>query len=192
MNITKYKISNTQYLKINPEECIHKDECQFCARMDIDYIDEKNNINIKFGYEDASDFYNFLVKSKRVQKLLKGILSLPNNIINDLGFEYNQFTEGKQEFNDAFLEHLWFSNSSKRPYYDSWLYNDEDGNIILEITPFYPWFNVTKKTNPEKISYKEWIKDYKPVVKTIIPKESLKQWIKQADEFGKKYKLKFE
>lgn len=191
MDITKYKISNSQYLKINPDECIHDDECQFCARMDIEYIDEKNNICIKFGYEDAADFYSFLAKSKRVQKLLKGVLALPKNIINDLGFEFNQFTEGKQEFNDAFLEYNWLSNSSKRPYYDSWLYNDENGNIILEITPFYPWHNVTKKTCPNKISYKEWIKNYKPVVKTIISKENFKQWVKQADEFGKKYKLKF-
>ncbi|MCL4415093.1 MAG: hypothetical protein M1365_00105, partial [Actinobacteria bacterium] len=31
----------------------------------------------------------------------------------------------------------------------------------------------------------------KPFVKTIIPKENLKKWIKQANEFGKKYKVKF-
>ena len=76
-----------------------------------------------------------------------------------------------------------------QPYFESWLYNNKEGNIIFEITPFYPWHNVTKKANPEKISYKKWIKDYKAVVKTIIPKENLKQWITQAEEVAKNYKL---
>ena len=193
MNITKYKISDTQYLKINPDEFIHENECQFCAEMDIDYIDEKNNMDIRFGYEFADEWYAFLVESKRIQKLLKGEMILDENITHDVGFEYNQIWQKGQKATNILKNH-WISNSPKQihPYYNSWLYNDKQGNIIFEITPFYPWFYKTKKTNPDKISYKQWIKDYKPVVKTIIPKENLKQWIKQADEFGKKYKVKFQ
>ena len=76
-----------------------------------------------------------------------------------------------------------------RPYYNSWLYNDEQGNIIFEITPFYPWFYVTKKTNKEKVSYKEWIENYKPTIKTIIPHKNLKKWIIQAEHMKKEYNL---
>ena len=157
-------------------------------------MNEKNNINIRFGYEDASDFYSFLAESDFVQRLLKGEVILFENNINDPGFEWNQYYEGLMKSTDVIKKYHFAGNSSKqiRPYYNSWLYNDEKGNIIFEITPFYSWHNTTKKTNPEKISYKEWIKNYKPAVKTIIPKENLKQWIRQADEFGKKYKLKFE
>jgi hypothetical protein len=190
-NITKYKISDTEYLKINPE-CIHDHECKTCAQIDIDYVDEKNNICIKFGYTTVSSFCYFLTKYDAITQLLKGTRILDKAITHDLGFEWNQFYKGEQKSNEAFKYH-WRSNDHKeiRPYYNSWLYNDENGNIIFEITPFYPWHNTTKKTHPEKISYKLWIKDYKPVVKTIIPKENLKQWIKQTDEFEKKYKVKF-
>jgi len=192
MNIIKYKISDNEYLKINPDVCVHEDECQFCARIDIDYIDEKNNVCIRFGYNDLSNFCYFFTESKRAQKLLNRELVLYKNIVNDLGFEWNQFYAGKQKSDEVFKYH-WVSNSHKQipPYYNSWLYNDEYGNIILEITPFYPWFGETKKTYPEKISYKEWIKNYKPTVKVIISQKNMKQWIKQAEELEKKYELKF-
>lgn len=192
MNITKYILSSHEYIQINPNECIHEDECQFCANIDIDYIDEKNNIYIRFGYEFADEFYLFLTKSKIFQKLLNGTHTLDSSITTDVGLEWNDLFAGKRGPTKASQYH-WVSNDHKHipPYYSSWFYNDEKGNIIFEITPNYPWHNITKKTNPEKISYKEWIKDYKPTAKTIIPKENLQQWIKQAHAFGKKYNLIF-
>lgn len=45
-NLTKFKLSNAQYLKINPES-ISADECKLCANIDIDYIDEEKNTNIR-------------------------------------------------------------------------------------------------------------------------------------------------
>lgn len=190
MKIKKYTISTYQYLKINPE-CVHESECQFCTRMDIDYVDEKNNIYITFGYEFIDEFYLFLAESERIQKLLQGKMCLPKNTKN-LGLELNEIYQNNKHSHNI-LEYHWVSNSHKqvRPYYNSWLYNDKNKNIIFEITPFYPWFGATKKEHPEKISYKKWIKDYKPIVNVIIPEENIKKWIDQANELGEKYKLKF-
>jgi hypothetical protein len=101
MNIIKYKISDNEYLKINPDECVHEDECQFCAHIDIDYIDEKNNICIRFGYNDLSNFCYFFTESKRAHKLLERELILSKNIVNDLGFEWNQFYAGKQKSDEV-------------------------------------------------------------------------------------------
>ena len=186
MDITKYIISDTQYLKMNVE-CIHDDECKTCAHIDIDYVDEKNNTCIRFGYEVASSFCYFLVESGCIQRLLNGEMILSQSITNDLGFEMNQYVEGIQKSDDCF-DYLLFSNSHKqiRPYFNSWMYNDIDGNIIFEITPFYPSHGKTKKAFPEKISYKEFMKNYQLIVKTIIPKENLEQWIKQAQELKKR------
>lgn len=191
MNINTYKISETEYIKINTK-CIHEDECQFCAEIDIHYINTKNNLCVNFGNESARDFYYYIVESNIFEKLINGTHTLNASITHDVGFEWNEYFANKRGPTEADQYH-WTANDHKkiRPYYSSWLYNDENGNVIFEITPNYPWFYVTKKECPEKISYKEWIKNYKPVVKTIIPKENLKQWIKQADEFGKKYKVKF-
>lgn len=156
MNITKYKISDTQYLQINPDECIHEDDCQFCAQIDMNYVDKKNKVNIKFGYEGARSFYYYIVESGIFQKLIEGKHTLDVSITDDVGLEWNEYFANKKKSTKA-SEYHWSSNSHKgiRPYYSSWLYNDEKGNIIFEITPFYPWFYETKKTHPEKISYKE-------------------------------------
>lgn len=146
MDITKYKISDTECLKINPDEFIHADECQFCTNIDIDYLDEKNNICIRFGNEMARDFYYYIVESDVFQKLLEGTKTLDKSITHDVGFEWNEYFADKRGPTEA-DQYYWTGNSHKqiRPYYDGWLYNDEDGNIIFEITPFYPWFYKTKK-----------------------------------------------
>lgn len=186
MNNLKFIISDTQYLKVNPEP-MEKDDCEVCAHCDIDYIDEEKNIFIKFGYDFTSSFCYFIAESGRMQKLIDGEMVLDDNISNNPGFEWNQYYEGLIKDTNVIEKYHFESNAHKkiRPFFDSWTYNDKDGNIVFEITPFYPWHNVTKKTHPEKISYKEWIKDYKPVIKTVIPKENLKQWIVQAKELKK-------
>ncbi len=85
------------------------------------------------------------------------------------------------------MQYFFFSNDHKqiRPYYNSWLFNDPEGNIVFEITPFYPYVYETKKSHPDFITYKQFMKDYKLAVKTFIPKENLKQWIEQAKEIKK-------
>lgn len=187
MDLTKFKITDTQYLKINPEN-IDKDECKFCANVDIDYVDETNNICIRFGYEHFSSLCYFVAESGYIQELINEKKSLDESIMYDLGFEWNQFFQGVQKSNICFKYHC-FSNDHKgiRPYYNSWMYNDENGNVVFEITPFYPWHGKTKKSNPDFITYKQFMKDYKPTLITTIPKENLKQWIDQAKKLKKKY-----
>ena len=192
INLTKFVISDTQYLKINPE-CIHDDECKFCANIDLDYIDEANKITIRFGYDHFPSFCSFISKFGRIQQLINNE-AIFDDSSNDLGFEWNQFYQGLIKDTDVLEKYHFESNSHKqiRPYFNSWLYNDKDGNVIFEITPFYPWHGESKKSNPDFITYKQFMKNYKPILKTIIPKENLIQWIAQAKELGKIYFPEFE
>ena|SRR3990167_6589069 len=92
INLTKFVISDTQYLKINPE-CIHDDECKFCANIDLDYIDEANKITIRFGYDHFPSFCSFISKFGRIQQLINNE-AIFDDSSNDLGFEWNQFYQG--------------------------------------------------------------------------------------------------
>ena len=182
-SLTKFVISNTQYLKVIPEH-IGKDDCEVCAHCDIDYVDEEKNITIRFGYEEISSVCYFIAKSGQIQKLIDGKMTIDSSIVQDLGFEWNRFFKDCKQKTKASNYFCW-SNDHKqiRPYFNSWMYNDEDGNIIFEITPFYPWHYETKKSNPDFITYKKFMKDYKPTVKTIIPKENSFLMVKNFNKY---------
>ena|SRR3990167_5327953 len=87
MNLSKFMISETQYLKINPE-CINDDECKVCAEIDIDYVDEAKNLCIRFGNDALSDFCYKIAESGRAQKLINNEAVFDNSSTNDLGFEW--------------------------------------------------------------------------------------------------------
>ncbi len=172
--MTKLIISDTQYIKITNTNTDY---------IDADYIDTENNATIRFGYYDIFGFCYLLEKSNKIQQLLAGENIIDECSIQNLGLDWNQCATNARKLG-KFIDYYFLSNDQKRipPYFNSWLYNDKQGNIIFKITPIYPWHNTTKKAHPEKISYKEWIKDYKPTIKTMIPKENISKWIEQAKE----------
>ena len=189
IDLTKFIISKTKYIKILPEQ-IDEDECEFCISCDIEYVDEEKNINIRFGYNDISNFCYFISKSGRIKKLITGELIFDDKRNLDLGFEWNQYFQRKTK-HTKIVKYHFCGNSHKliRPYFSSWMYNDKDGKVIFEITPFYPWENVKKKDNKDFISYKKFIENYKPILKIVIPKYRLKQWVPQAKKLAKKFNL---
>lgn len=190
MNILKYDISETQYLLLDLPEQLDCDECEFCKEFIVHYVDKSNSLNIPVGNTTISDLYSSLSDPKQ---LLLGE-DILDETLQDLGFESNQFNARKQNVEKGF-KYYWMGNFDKATcsYYRCWLYNDVDGNIVLQITPFYPWFSWFKdsKDCPGKIPYSKWIKNYKSIVKVIIPKERMQQWAIQADKLGEKYGVKF-
>jgi hypothetical protein len=190
----KLMISSHQYLELDLSNLkiaeSSTDYSNWCERITVTYIDDQTNTRISFHQQDIRVFCDFFTTSNNSEKLLNSTMKIHDIIKNDLGYECNEHFKGNTISYDIFDYH-WMSNDHGqiRPYYNSWLYNDKDGNILLEITPFYPWHNVNKRTQPERIPYKEWIKSYKPIVKTIIPKENFKQWIAQVEKMKQEYNL---
>ena len=185
--MTKFLISDEQYIKVHFEqlENLDSDTCITCYQVDVDYIDEKTNVVVKFGYDTVQDICFFIRQSSQIQRLLQQQSTLSEGNIGDLGFQLNQFNAGKQAYNKDF-KYLWISNDHRqiRPYYNSWMYNDKKGNIIFEITPFYPWFDEDKIMGVQKIPYEEWIKGYKPIIKHIVPLQRLEEWMQQAKKMS--------
>ena len=188
MDIARFRISDSQYIKFHFEQLEQLDPniCIPCYQIDVDYVDEKQNIDIKFGYTEVSHVCYFFTKSSFITQLLNNKMSLSKNMINDLGLEMNQYFEGISELDNCF-NYLFLSNSHKqvRPYYNSWLYNDKEGNIVFEITPFYPWHDPSQEKNSNFISYEKWIKNYKSILKVIVPLKNIKQWVQQAKKWCK-------
>ena len=177
----KFKITSKQYIKITPEP-VPEGYCEVCAQCDIDYVDEDLGLNIRFGRTEADSFYGSF-GCKNLDDLLNNKLFFDTEKRRDPGFEYNQWGQDIIHSTDVIKKYYFVSNTHAGilPYYMSWFYNDKDGNIVFEISPFYPWLEVDDAENqPGFIPYKEWIKNYQVTIRKIIPKETLIVWDNQA------------
>ncbi len=182
-------ITNKQYIQVTSDAIFEKGCCLSCLECDVDYVDEEKGLMIRFGYAQVNQFYGGFVAMNFIQNLIENKKFFDTSVTSDLGFEWNQFYEGLIKNTDILEKYHFVSNAHKliRPYYNSWFYNDEHGNVIFEITPFYPFHYETKKTHPDFITYKQFMKNYKPTLKMIIPKERLIEWNEQAKSYNPDY-----
>ena len=95
-------------------------------------------------------------------------------IKNRGGFSYEKDEEGRK---------VWVGYQYRLWCYDfqSWIYNDSDGNIIFEMTPMYTT-HYDDKEFEYSVLYEQWIKDYKPFLKRKIPRNVAQEWLLQANK----------
>ena len=204
MNTIKFIITDTKYIKVTPE-LIGPNDCEICAKSNIDYVDTEEKIIINFGYDDTSLFCGRFWNTQFIEDLINNKKILNKNITPELGIEWNKYAQDLLNDDVNIAKYYFVSNSD---HYKSWLYNDESKNIIFEITPIYPWYAEThnnyidkngnlifeklsphlqrkfKKTHPDFITFKQFMKSYKPTLKIIIPKERLIEWNEQAKDYN--------
>jgi hypothetical protein len=177
---------NQIHFKINEKEKIITslkyplDEID-CCDNGILILKLKNNKKILFN--DAL-YYGIQKLCVMLQKTLQYQLLIDESI-TDIGYLYNEEIQNKSGLFYTQLEgrkfwigrmyHLW-------TYKDitTWIYNDNDQNIIFEVTPIYPGNFSTSKKAANIILYNDWIKTYKPYFIGIIAKEIAEQWIEKA------------
>ena len=183
-NEIKFRLSDKQYIQVIVEP-IEKSSCGVCAECNLDYVDEENGLIIRFGYTEAETF-NGVFGYRRINELLNNELFFDNKTRRDPGFEYNQYCQDLIKDTDVVDKYFFESNShtDMSSYYTSWFYNDKDGNIIFEISPYYRWFNVEDaEIQPGFVTYKDFMKDYQIIVRKVIPKETLIGWNNQAKAY---------
>jgi len=99
------------------------------------------------------------------------------------GFFMVPTISGKSSYWIGLNYEIWETSNNTNPYVTTWMYNDSEGNIIFEVTKFYKWS--LREKEPEDldfITYEEFIKDYKPLIHCIIPRDLAIEWLKQAME----------
>jgi hypothetical protein len=148
----------------------------------------------KHHYVLNTDFIHEAMYKLRalLTKALANKLPLHKSIKKNIGYLWNEYLQDKPGFVyktvDGFdywvgqSNLLWNTPSTVKPETATWLYNDNNGSIILEITPTYPWHFVEPKEGEVKIPYEQWIMQYKPLIIRIIPREVAEQWLKQAQD----------
>jgi hypothetical protein len=85
------------------------------------------------------------------------------------------------------LRYHWLgSPGGISPVISTWLYNNQHGDIIMEVTPSYRWHFDDPGPGEEYSTYKQFMKAYQPLLLQIIPKEIATIWLQQIRVVEKK------
>lgn len=147
--------------------------------------------NNKIFLSRGTIFHDMLELADLLQKAIKNKLSLHHSITSDIGYSLNEYHINEDHFAThtfpsgmiswvGYLYKLWEGNSDDLRL-TTWIYNDNNSNIIFEVTPFYPYMFCEPEEEPNYVSYEEWIKTYKPYLITILSREIAQKWLEQAE-----------
>lgn len=120
-----------------------------------------------------SDIESFLSTACSLfQKALSNQLFMPEFINVDIGYAYNEYLNLpskiwlKTSWKGSALEWCFFAGRKFRT--TTHLYNDAEGNIVLHVSRNCHWRMDHEEIRKSGVSFKRFIKDYKPLVVTII------------------------
>ncbi len=164
----------------------------------IEEIFRCDDIQIKFNNSDkslllANDCMLYLLREFKtmLEDALDTNLTLHKSITQNIGFMNNQnmnnnpnLTYEKHEGQNFWVGSnysLWGTPGNARPNLTTWLYNDKNKNIVMEITPNYPWHFQDPEPTDNYVSYESFMKNYNSYLTQIIPPETACKWIKQID-----------
>jgi hypothetical protein len=180
----KFMLNSTDKIIIKLKEPLAEVDCCYMADMILEYEQQK----ILLSREPI--FFNMQKLAELLEEALNNKLFLHVSINNDIGYLSNEYYQHRNNIvmNDVLQEslrwigftyYLW-EGSKKNTRYVTWLYNDDNGENVLEVTPAYPYLFCDPDKEPHYVSYEEWIKNYKPFLNTIIPKKIAQDWLEQA------------
>ena len=186
------KLSDLESIKVIPNDNIDFSEMHMCCYEVKVYL--VSEFELRIGQETVGEVCELFIN--RFKKAINNNLKLHESLIEDLGLMYNEYSQisfhDKSKFfmiasSNSKINYwvgsqyeIWSTYADANPYVTTWLYNDDQGNIIFEVTPFYRWsMQEVELKDPEFITYEEFMKDYKPLIKRVIPREIAIEWFEQ-------------
>lgn len=182
--VTKIEINETYYFQISLS-CKPK-ELTWFDRVDISICDEDTSLCLFNGYaldcigNTYSFFENVLFGKRELDKRLKSDLGFLWNeylqnrqheeLIEEQGNDYNFWIGGKYIVWELKKEHLCFCF-------------EKNGIIFLDIASLYPWHFSDPEPDEKYITYEEFIKNYKPLARIEISKETITYLYETFKEF---------
>ena len=191
MNELLCKLSEFEFIEIIAKDNIDFDKADFCCdEIEAYFIDNRNQI-LCIGQQSSGIFFEAFIKN--LKKTIDGELQLHESIKDNLGFMWNENLQGKLGFfTVSTLDNsgkywvgldyeIWEAFGDKNPHVSTWLYNDNQGNIIFEVTKTYKWSTQKDDRNdPEFMTYKKFMKDYQPLIHRVIPRDVAIQWLEDS------------
>lgn len=186
-----FKLSGLDFIKIVPNYDIDIEYAFLCTEAKV-YFGGLQELYI--GEEIIAEIFRSFIL--RLKKAIKGELQLHEFLTQNLGFIYNECFDDRPEsmmveIPNSFNKHwvvydykMWSGSDDNLNYrVATWMYNDKEGNIVLQVTKTYPWFYIENGDieRPDFIYYDDFIKNYKPLLTYIIPHEVAILLLEQAE-----------
>lgn len=113
-----------------------------------------------------------------LQSALDGNLELNTNILHNLGYQWNEqlYSRAKNKGEWEGRRYLCFGDIKV----ETFIYTINT-IIYLEIIPTYPWLFGDKPKGIKRVPFKEFLKTYKPYVRTIVSQEAAKKSLVTAE-----------
>lgn len=181
-----FKLNDIEKIVIIPEESLNDIHC--CSEALIIFY--KNSE--KFKLESGMLTVNLPTLSYLLEQALKNKLPLHESIKEDIGYLYTQYTFYAYDKNRlenmglvfdkidddwVGIKHLLWAGYD----FAVWVYNDKNGNIMLEFTPRYKGDYFDPEDSSEFEAYNTFIKNYKSYLTTTISHNTAQQWLAQAN-----------
>jgi hypothetical protein len=165
-------------IKFNVNDVLH---CCYRAKFFFVRYNHKILLQDWTINEDLKQFIQVLDPAIKCQ------LSINSEFTNEIGHLWN-YVCNKKKSHDRFSEKTKKERKKFTPYlafqrhdFTTWIYNDSNGNIIFKITPLFKSWKPRRK-QPKYITFLHWMKNYKPILIRIIPKDIAEQWLDQANQ----------
>ena len=147
------------------------------AKFIFQYYNYKTFLSYDFFKFQISDFNNCL------KFALSNELQIDTCFTKDIGYYWNYYCSKDTYPQLSFNNKPNYSILSDRLIFNSaFIYNDKQGNLVLNVTSCYPHRYSRKKRKPSYKYFLKWMQNYKPIYKQIIPREVAQQWINQATQ----------
>lgn len=189
------QLSDLESIKIISNDDIDFNEMNICCDEIKAYF--INKYKLRVGQDVAGDFFESFIK--KLKKVINNKLQLNESLTKNLGFMQNEYyhepsrdkpgfvkilsKSGESKFWVGLNYQIWETFADANPYVSTWIYNDDNENIIFEVTKNYKWhFTILEgiSEDPEFINYEEFMKDYKPLIHRVIPHNLAVQWLEQV------------
>lgn len=180
----KYLLTFTlnEYEKIiikldKPDDII---ECCYDVKI---YFKQYNHLTLVSRATGAREFAQTFITS--LKGVLNNELALPKDMTHDIGYLLNHnciTSKPKKLIRDDWFEEFEFLQQYTPFISTSFmsLFNDDSGDIILQISPSYPRRYVRRHKKPTYNNFLHWMKTYKIKVNRIIPKDVAEDWLDQS------------
>lgn len=203
MNDGKFILNSKEFIFLECDD-VPIQEISYAYILNVIWSDNNKKTNIGRAY--SFDIADELIQS--LSAALRNELFFDEQLYLDLGLLWDMCNNPEEAqsvvvkyaveqglradlSDEKYMAHLLFS---AYPHKKTFMYNNQLGEIILLVAPQFVWPDDPKDADYWDTSestlkqYLDFLKNYKPFLKIVVPSNVARQWLLQAEKLGELFR----